>query len=93
MVLTDNARIAIDSILTDSEAPEDSGLRIFRREGEPATFGVAVVAAPMDGDTVVEDRGVRVFLETAAVTVLDDKILDATTDSSRGVTFTVDVQR
>jgi Fe-S cluster assembly iron-binding protein IscA len=36
-----------------------------------------VAAAPAEGDQVVDEDGTRVFLEPAAASLLDDKVLDA----------------
>jgi len=77
LVLTDSARTAIESILAGSSAAEASGLRISANPEDATALRVDVATGPSDGDTVIEDSGTRVFLQPAAATILDDKILDA----------------
>jgi Fe-S cluster assembly iron-binding protein IscA len=46
-----------------------------------------VAEAPRPDDQVVEQEGARVFVEPAAATVLDDKVLDVRVDDGGGVQF------
>jgi Fe-S cluster assembly iron-binding protein IscA len=43
---------------------------------------------PAEDDEVIEEHGARVFLEPAAASLLDDKVLDANVEEDR-VAFTI----
>ena len=78
LTVTDFAAAAIRHLLERSAASDDAGLRIARAPAAPR-LRVSLVRAPAGGDTVVVvAAGVRVFLDDAAATLLDGKILDAT---------------
>jgi Fe-S cluster assembly iron-binding protein IscA len=79
LTLTQSAKEMVRDIVDAGEAPEGSGLRIATAEdadGEPA-LSLEVASAPAEGDQVVDEDGTRVFLEPAAASLLDDKVLDA----------------
>jgi Fe-S cluster assembly iron-binding protein IscA len=68
------------AMLRDSveDMPEGGGVRITQEgteEGEPA-FALEIVAAPEDGDVVVDGHALQVFLEPEAARLLDDSALD-----------------
>jgi iron-sulfur cluster assembly protein len=89
LALTDRAVEAVKDIVSSSgEASETGGLRMTaeRADGK-ATFKLRVVPLPADDDAVIEEHGARVFVEANAAMLLDDKVLDATTDRDR-VAFT-----
>lgn len=81
LTLTSDAAVAVKTIAQASpELPDESGLRI---QAEPAgegqvSFELAIVGSPAEGDQVIEEAGARVFVESEAAVILDDKILDAT---------------
>ena len=50
---------------------------------------LSLAATPAEDDTVVDADGVRLFLDSSATTLLDDKTLDAVTDPSGQVQFAV----
>lgn len=87
LTMTDNAATAIHTLTATPEVPDDGGIRIAT-DGEGA-LTLALVASPTDGDAVVEDSGARVFLESTAGQLLDDKLLDAASDGQGQVQFTV----
>jgi Fe-S cluster assembly iron-binding protein IscA len=62
------------------QGPEGSGLRIAaaETEGPEASLALDLATEPEAGDTVVEEDGARIFLDEAAASLLDDKVLDAT---------------
>jgi iron-sulfur cluster assembly protein len=82
LTLTPNATQAIEDMLTASGMPESAGLRIAPTA--PSTADAAdgrlragVATEPDDGDQIIEEAGVRVFLDDAVAELLDDKLLDA----------------
>jgi len=91
LTLTDAAVSAIRDLLADKEVPAGSGIRISAAppsdgDDQPA-FELAVVTGPEATDAVVERKGVYVYVEPAAVSAFDDKVLDAHLDEA-GVSFT-----
>jgi iron-sulfur cluster assembly protein len=80
LVLTDSAKDAVRQMVSAHEAPEGSGLRITAGptdEGD-AELSLELSTAPALGDEVVDEDGARVFLDPAAASLLDNKLLDAT---------------
>jgi iron-sulfur cluster assembly protein len=90
LALTDNAVEAVKSIVSSSdEASETGGLRmVAERAGTQANFQLSVVPLPAEDDEVIEEHGVRVFLEQEAASLLDDKVLDANVEQDQ-VAFTI----
>jgi len=90
LALTDNAVEAVRNIVSSSdELPETGGLRLVaERAGTQANLQVSVVALPAEDDEVIEEQGVRVFLEPEAAALLDDKVLDASVEQNQ-VEFTI----
>ena len=86
LTLTDNATSAIRTLTAQPEAPAGAGLRIAN---DPAAGGLtlAVATEPQDGDQVIDDAGVRVFVEEQAAQILDDKSLDAAVDDGGRLQF------
>lgn len=75
--ITEQAQEAIASIVADGDGGEGAGLRISgtQSNGETALdFELAEAAA--EGDAVVSEGGVVLFLDETASAVLDDKVLD-----------------
>jgi iron-sulfur cluster assembly protein len=80
LLLTDSAKAAVRQMVSAHEAPEGSGLRITAGptgEGD-AELSLELTTAPAVGDEIVEEDGARVFLDPAAASLLDNKLLDAT---------------
>jgi len=88
LTLTDNAVAVIRDLTSADEVPEGAGLRI---SSDPAAGGLTLSLAPqpMMGDQVVDESGARLFLDTEASMLLDDKALDAAIDETGGVHFEV----
>jgi Fe-S cluster assembly iron-binding protein IscA len=88
LTLTDSATSQIRNIIDQPEVPEGCGLRIAN---DPAAGGLTltIAAAPADGDQVLDASGARVFLDSQAAAVLDDKSLDAAVDNDGQVAFAV----
>jgi Fe-S cluster assembly iron-binding protein IscA len=72
LALSDNAVREI------KELTETGGLRFVAREGEDGDwlFDPSVEDEPLEGDTVVEHKGARVFLDALAAEKLADQILE-----------------
>jgi Fe-S cluster assembly iron-binding protein IscA len=66
--------------------PEGAGLRIATDQSAGA-LQLTVAPAPQEGDQVVDNAGARLFLDTDAALLLDDKALDATMDDQGAVQF------
>jgi iron-sulfur cluster assembly protein len=90
LALTDNAVEAVKNIVSSvDETSETSGLRVVaERAGTQANLELSVVLVPAEDDEVIEEQGVRVFLEPEAASLLDDKVLDATVEQNQ-VAFTI----
>lgn len=91
LTISENAAEVIKLILAGGESPEGAGLRITSPEGQASAEALeaSVAEAPEGGDEVVEQAGVRVFLDEQANTVLGDKTLDAERDDNGEVGLTV----
>ena len=88
LTVTDNAAAEIRNLIGRPDVPEGGGMRIA---SDPAAGSLTLSLAPepAGGDAVVDTSGARVFLDSAAVSVLDDKALDATVDQDGRVQFVV----
>ena len=81
LTLTEDAVSAVNTILTNAELPEGSGMRIFRAPSsensaeQELELRLSVVDAPEKGDQVIGEQ--PVFVEPEAAEALDDKLLDA----------------
>jgi Fe-S cluster assembly iron-binding protein IscA len=78
--------------------PGSAGVRISTMpeastngSGPTTVFDFYPADGPDDGDAVVHERGVRVFLQADAVPYLEDKLLDAEITADE-VRFTVEMQ-
>jgi iron-sulfur cluster assembly protein len=75
LTLTDQAADVVRSLTQNQQAPDDAGLRLA-----PSGDGLelSVVDSPAPGDDVIDENGVRVFVEQQASQLLDQQTLDAT---------------
>jgi Fe-S cluster assembly iron-binding protein IscA len=72
--LTNHAQDAVRTLTQDPQAPERAGLRIAAgNQG----LELMLVAEPAPGDALIDDDGARVFLESQAANLLDERTLDA----------------
>jgi iron-sulfur cluster assembly protein len=80
LALTNDARSVIDDIIDSSDS--GAGVRIAPNldGGAPGQLSMAVVEAPAETDQVIDTGGGSVFVDAAAATFLDDKVLDASVD-------------
>jgi Fe-S cluster assembly iron-binding protein IscA len=90
LALTHDAATIIRSIVEQSEAPDEGGLRIAARqlEGDEAALELSIAEEPSSSDEVIEQEGAQVFLEPLAAQALSDKVLDAAVEED-GVRFTL----
>jgi len=86
LTVTDNAAAAIRSLTTQPDVPEGAGLRIAT-DAAAGALQLSVSAEPHEGDQVVNESGARLFLDSEAAMLLDDKALDATVDEQGSVQF------
>src|SRR5688572_19358145 len=84
LTLTDNAVAVIRNLTDQPQVPEGAGLRIATDDTQGALM-LTLAAEPMDGDEVRDEAGARVFLESGAARILDDKSLDAAVDANGAV--------
>ncbi len=81
LALTEDAAAAIRGIVGAPGLPETAGLRITQEvktdaDGEQRTdLRLSVVAAPEEGDEVLEHE--KIFIDPEAASLLSNKLLDA----------------
>ena len=91
LTMTDTAAQAVKTIVSRSTGADDGGVRI-RDTGAENGFELTLAGAPEPQDTVVVTDGARVFLDESAAVALDDRILDAETDTDGSVRFALTMQ-
>jgi iron-sulfur cluster assembly protein len=81
MRLTEAAAERVKALMASSEAPK-AGLRVGIKKGGCAgmEYTMEFVEAPAKFDEIVEDRGVRVFIDAKAVLYLLGTEMDFVTD-------------
>lgn len=79
LMITQDAAEAIAQAL--AEEPDTSGFRIAEKtyslNGSGPAIQMELASAPEDEDEVIEDQGVRLFVDPRAAKTLDGKVLDA----------------
>lgn len=91
LTLTENAAAVIRNITGQQDMPEGTGLRIAAND--EGALNLNLSPEPEEGDHVVDDSGVRLFLDSDAAVMLDDKALDAAVDGEGGVQFALAEQQ
>lgn len=86
LTMTENAVTEIRNLTSLPEAPEGGGVRIAT-DAAAGGLTLSLAATPAEDDTVLDSDGARLFLDTGANTLLDDKTLDAVADSTGQVQF------
>jgi iron-sulfur cluster assembly protein len=81
LTLSPSAVDAVDSLLHNSDIPDDAGLRIDTA-GE-SQFTIEIAPEPAPGDQVIEEGGARVFVDAQAAPMLDNAELDARRDGNQ----------
>ena len=92
LTLTENASTIVRDITSQPGLADTAGLRITSEDAPEPTFAVSAAEAPEPGDQTVEQDGATVYLDQAAATMLDDKILDAAVDTAGKVEFALGIQ-
>jgi iron-sulfur cluster assembly protein len=80
--LTGAAADSIRRLVAD--LPSGAGLRVALEKpgnGTEPEFSLCVVRGPESEDEVVEQKGARVFVDSAASAYFEDKVLDADEDT------------
>jgi Fe-S cluster assembly iron-binding protein IscA len=86
LTVTDNAVAAIRSLTDQPEVPDGTGLRIAT-DPTAGSLQLSLAPEPHEGDQVVDSSGARLFLDTDAALLLNDKALDASVDDQGTVQF------
>lgn len=81
LTISEGAAEVIKVILAGGDSSEGSGLRIAPDGAEGGGLQASITSEPAGDDEVVEESGVRVFLEPQAAELLGDKVLDAERDA------------
>jgi Fe-S cluster assembly iron-binding protein IscA len=82
LMVTENARQAIESIVANADMPAGAGIRIDAPDEPPAEsragapLQLEVATQPGEQDQVVASNGARVFVAPRVQPILDDKLLD-----------------
>jgi Fe-S cluster assembly iron-binding protein IscA len=91
LTLTENASTIVNELSSQTEAPE-AGLRITMMADQQEGLGVSTAERPEPGDQVVEQAGAKVYLDSRAADLLDDKVLDAGVDEAGNLQFALGQQ-
>ncbi len=86
LTMTENAVMVIRDLATQQDVAEDGGVRIAA-DTAAGSLSVELVAAPIEGDQVVDNQGARIFLDSDAADLLGDASVDATVDDEGIVQF------
>jgi iron-sulfur cluster assembly protein len=92
LTLTEQATSAVKTITAQFPDVAEGGVRIQGSGSPESQFQLSVVPGPEPADAVVENEGARVFLDSEAAIVLDDRVLDAQPDGQGGVQFAITVR-
>jgi Fe-S cluster assembly iron-binding protein IscA len=85
LTLTPSAISAIQNLTARPGIPRDAGLRIAAAatgDGD-GRFAMSISSAPQPTDEVVEESGVRIFLDPNASAAFDGKALHADVDGEQ----------
>lgn len=89
LVLTPQATSVIKDLTALPQIPDGSGLRIAPAPDGSGELQLSLQAQPAPGDEIIDNHGVRVFLEPATANLLADQTLDAqVTDGGAGFYLT-----
>jgi Fe-S cluster assembly iron-binding protein IscA len=91
LTLTDQAVAAIRNLTTQPGLPAETGLRIAPDAGAGG-LALSLTPGPQDGDQVIEEADVQVFLQPDAAITLDDQALDAQVSQDGEVSFVLQRQ-
>jgi len=81
--VTDSALELLKDTRTQVEAPEEAGARLHSvTTDEGDTVRVDFAEEPQEGDQIIEEPGLRVFVSSELVEPLNERTLDATVTAS-----------
>jgi len=88
--ITDSALAVVRKLLEEKDVP-DHGLRVFVAGGgcSGLQYGMALEAEPRPYDQVIENDGVKVFIDPTSMMYLSDAVIDYE-DSIMGGGFKID---
>lgn len=66
----------LQSTVRESDAPDDSGIRLVPQPDKPGTLMMEILEEPEAGDDVVEESGLRIFVPDELAHELSDRTLD-----------------
>lgn len=89
LTVTDNAAFAIRTLAGQTDAPEETGVRISpaTEEAGGAELALSVTEGPLPEDQVIESQGARLFVDSGVAESLADKALDAQVTEQGQVQF------
>lgn len=89
LTVTDDAASAIRTLAGQTDAPEETGVRISptTEEGSEAALTLSITEGPLPEDQVIEAQGARVFVDSGVASGLADKALDAQVTEQGQVQF------
>lgn len=89
LTVTDNAAFAIRTIAGQTDAPEETGVRISpaTEEGGAGELALSVTEGPLPEDQVIETQGARLFVDSDVADSLADRALDAQVTEQGQVQF------
>ena len=89
--ITHDAAQLITQLREGQDVPEDHGLRVFAEASEPGEITIALgfTEAPLQGDEVTEQDGLKVFVAPEVAAPLQDAAIDVTPadDGSQRLVF------
>jgi Fe-S cluster assembly iron-binding protein IscA len=88
--ITHEAATLLTELRRGQDVPDSYGLRVFPESTEPGevTIGLGFTEAPVTGDQVTEQDGMRVFVAQELATPLEDAAIDVTgTDGTPRLVF------
>jgi iron-sulfur cluster assembly protein len=88
LTVTDNAVAVIRNLTGQQQVPDGAGLRIAT-DPSAGSLTLSLAPEPQEGDQVLDASGARLFLDSEAAQLLDDKALDAAVDAAGTVQFAV----
>ena len=92
LTMTENAVTEIRNLTEMPEAPQGGGVRISTDQ-TAGGLTMSLAATPAEDDTVLDTDGARLFLDSTATTLLDDKTLDAVANPDGQTQFAIGEQQ
>jgi iron-sulfur cluster assembly protein len=86
LTLTDRAAETIRTLISQPGVPAETGLRMSLPDGDAGALTLSL-EGPQPGDEVIEDSGARVFVQSDAATILEDRELDGQLDEQGQASF------